>query len=209
MWSRLHRQVSAEGHQQWRLTSRELVAIVAVAVLVASLAPRAVEAATSLMTISDVSNGQTARVDAGKLRVGDGTGPLTVDGTVYSRPLNAALPWFASENVSSAAFVPLPPGPVGAAVNVTSISSSALLSTAAAADLALYVGHVSSSETSCATTPIDATIWHIPSAPAAIPLAVAFPTPLTWRPPVGTRACLILRNYGGTVTFNASGFFGG
>ncbi|GAA1941401.1 hypothetical protein [Nocardioides marmoribigeumensis] len=62
-------------------TPRQVVVMVVAVCAAVALAPAGAIAAATLMTISDPSNGSRARVDAGRLRVGDGTGALTVDGT--------------------------------------------------------------------------------------------------------------------------------
>jgi hypothetical protein len=44
--------------------------------------PLGIEAATNLVVIKDADSTGKVQVDAGRLRVGDGAGPMTVDGTV-------------------------------------------------------------------------------------------------------------------------------
>jgi hypothetical protein len=61
---------------------RHVVAIAAILGTAYVLGPVAASAAGTLMTITDGSTNADAQVDVGKLRVGDGSGALTVDGTV-------------------------------------------------------------------------------------------------------------------------------
>lgn len=85
--------------------SRETMAAVALLVLALLVVPVGANAAGTLMTIID-PNATTAsggaRVDAGKLRIGDGAGnvsvddgngSLTVDGTVSARPALPGTSW--------------------------------------------------------------------------------------------------------------------
>ena len=65
---------------------RSALSAVAFVALGAVLAPAAGHAAGTLMTLVDSDSATQAQVDGdGRLRVGDGTGPLTVDGTVSTR----------------------------------------------------------------------------------------------------------------------------
>ena len=61
------------------------------------LSPSASSAAGSLMTLVDSDSTSQAQVDGvpgtGKLRVGDGLGAMTVDGTVTARTSQPAVPW--------------------------------------------------------------------------------------------------------------------
>src|SRR5262245_46209818 len=58
----------------------------------------------------------------GKLAVGDGAGPLSVDGTVATRPAAPASPWRASAQIQGSGA--LIAGPSSLPINVTSISLS-------------------------------------------------------------------------------------
>ena len=65
------------------LSVRSLVAVALVVLTVQVLTPVAVQAVGSVVGIADAdSDTDLARVDSGKLRIGDGTGNLTVDGQV-------------------------------------------------------------------------------------------------------------------------------
>src|SRR4051794_8485574 len=64
--------------------------VVAFLALVVALGGTAFAATGQLVNIADGTNAaQLARVDSGKVRVGDGSGPVTVDGTVTTQ---SALP---------------------------------------------------------------------------------------------------------------------
>jgi len=66
-------------------TFRQFAMAMAAVTWFAVLLPVGATAAGQLVTIVDEDSSSTAQVDDGFLRVGDGTGPLTVDGTVASR----------------------------------------------------------------------------------------------------------------------------
>lgn len=72
-----------------RDTVRKAVVVWVTAVLTlvtaTALMPVAVNAAGTLMTIVDDNTNSTAQVDGGALRVGDGSGRMTVDGIVHTR----------------------------------------------------------------------------------------------------------------------------
>ena len=77
-----------------QFTPRQVLVLVLVICATIVLTPATVVAAGSLMTLVDPSTGSKARVDAGRLRVGDGSGPLTVDGAVRAVPQLPATPVF-------------------------------------------------------------------------------------------------------------------
>ena len=62
-----------------------VLALALLASLIALLVPVAAGAAGELMTIVDSDSNSQAQVDGGKLRVGDGSGKLSVDGTILER----------------------------------------------------------------------------------------------------------------------------
>ena len=65
-----------------RETTRTIMTAVTVATVMALLMPVGAQAAGQLMTIVDANSDAKAQVDSGKLRVGDGNGAMTVNGTV-------------------------------------------------------------------------------------------------------------------------------
>lgn len=79
--------------KQRRLRGGHIVAIVGSVCAAVVLAPVGVMAATgSLVNITDPYNSRArARVDSGKVRVGDGNGALTVDGTVKTSDASVLL----------------------------------------------------------------------------------------------------------------------
>lgn len=76
-----------------RLSGTNIAVIVVALSAAVVLAPVGVMAATgTLVNITDPYNSAArARVDSGKVRVGDGNGALTVDGTVKDGTLNAVI----------------------------------------------------------------------------------------------------------------------
>jgi len=183
---------------------------IAVGVVIALIAvPVGVRAAGNLVTIVDPSATTAAggaKVAGGKLEVGDGSGALTVDGSV--RPLAPTTNWFATEDVPSVPGRKALVGPTTAPIDVTSISVSLLAGGTGEANVLLWGGHTATTSCSPPDFVFDRNLWHIPQVTGAF--SVAFPTPLQWRPPAGTKACLLAANVGGQdFTINASGFIGG
>jgi len=172
----------------------------------------------SVTNISDhSSSAYFAKVDSGgRLAVGDGSGPLTVDGTVAGRPAAPTTPWRASEDFDLGHSFPGVPiaGPSSSPINITSLSiSTDATPTGAGVDAYLFGAHVASSATSCDGATQDLTLWHIRDlGDGTTPLSFSFPTPLQWKAPANTKACLLV--YGGAAagfpsTMNAVGFLGG
>ena len=70
-----------------RLTRWQLTAIVGAIVVAAVLVPVGVRATTNSVLITDPSHpAQQAHVIDGRLQIGDGSGPLTIDGNILSVP---------------------------------------------------------------------------------------------------------------------------
>ena len=77
--------------------------------------------------------------------------------------------------------------------------------------LGLYASRVPSSATNCDAAIIDGRVWTIrDSGDGVTPISFTFPTPLQWKPPANTKACLLASGGGGLgTTLNAVGFYGG
>ena len=175
---------------------------------------------TALATVGTVSNisdhsssAYFAKVSSdGKLAVGDGAGPLDVTGTVTDRPAAPASPWRASATFDISDWIA---GPSASPINVTSlsISTDAPLGAGNGIHLALFAYHVANNATGCAQSPIldGAPIWEIRDLSEAVPLVFPFPTPLQWKPPANTKACLLASTGPQSfhTTVNAVGFYGG
>jgi hypothetical protein len=194
-----------------RLSLPSPALVVACLALLFALGGVSYAATGSLVNIVDsVTATYKAHVDpAGKLYVGDGSGPLTVDGVVTGRPAAPVSPWRASEDIQNA-FVFIA-GPSSVPINLTSLSISTDASSGQNIDVFLYSAHVPSTATSCSGAPIDVTLWHIRDIGDGVtPISFSFPTPLQDRPPANTKACL--EAYAATpdtTTMNAVGFYGG
>jgi hypothetical protein len=187
-----------------------VLAGVGLASLLSPLVGTALATAGQVVNVSDPVNANTAKVDsAGKLYVGDGAGPLSVDGTVASRPAAPASPWHASEDIQATTRIA---GPSASPINVTSLSlSTDALPGSGSIHVFLYGEHVPSSATDCSGTTLDATLWHLRNMGDGVtPVSFTFPTPLQWKPPANTKACLFAFASGGFITrMNAVGFYGG
>ena len=159
--------------------------------LLSPLVGTALATAGQIVNISDRSGAAFfAKVSAdGKLAVGDGSGPLSVDGTVAGRPAAPATPWRASER-SQLPSKPLPARPCHR--STSQACPSRPMRTGSDLHIFLLAGHVPSSATSCTGATNDGTLWQIRDAGDGItPVSFAFPTPLQWKPPANTKACLL------------------
>jgi hypothetical protein len=171
---------------------------------------------TALATVGQVSNISDhsasaffAKVDStGKLAVGDGAGPLSVDGTVTDRPAAPASPWRARANIGTSAILA---GPSPSPINVTSLSISTTAMSGSGVVIDVFGYHVSNSATSCPNEIFDEDIWQIVDAGDGVtPLSFTFPTPLQYKPPANTKACLLaVASTSATTIINAVGFYGG
>ena len=112
-------------------TLRTALVVLATASVTSVLLPVEAQAAGQLMTIVDPSSDSKARVDAGRLRVGDGLGPLSVDGSVSSVPAGRPLQvWLAAGSSTGSADVDSSTEytvPAGKEFVVTHISGTAVL----------------------------------------------------------------------------------
>jgi hypothetical protein len=149
----------------------------------------------------------------GKLAVGDGAGPLSVDGTVASRLAAPASPWSASTSINGFAAPGQPiAGPSSVPINLTSLSLSTEAASGSDVDTVLYGGHVLSSATSCSPPANFILLWRIRDlGDGTTPLSFTFPTPLQEKPnPPSFKACLYAFTTTSSVTtINAVGFYGG
>jgi hypothetical protein len=172
---------------------------------------------TALATVGTVSNisdhsasAYFAKVSSdGKLAVGDGAGPLSVDGTVTDRPAAPASPWRASEDIQNLGTYIA--GPSATPINVTSLSISTAAPTGDGIGVVVEARHVPSGATSCSGAASDGSIWRLRDAGDGVtPLSFTFPTPLQWKPPANTKACLYsTAGTNSVTTVNAVGFYGG
>ena len=189
-----------------------VLAGVGLASLLSPLVGTALATVGQTVNISDHSGSAFfAKVDsAGKLAVGDGAGPLSVDGTVSDRPAAPASPWRASVSIEDGTtFVA---GPSASPINVTSLSISTSAASGSGSVVQLYAYHSPNSATDCNGAIFDATIWVILDAGDGVtPLSFTFPTPLQWKPPANTKACLFAHaaTIGAFTRMNAVGFYGG
>jgi hypothetical protein len=165
------------------------------------------------VNISDHSaSAYFAKVDsAGKLAVGDGAGPLSVDGTVSGRPVAPASPWHAQEEIQSTTGGVSIAGPSASPINLTSLSISTNAPSGEGVPVLLHGGHVLTNAATCNGATIDQTVWYIRDAGDGVtPLSFTFPTPLQWKSPANTKACLVAIAGGNfSVSINAVGFYGG
>jgi hypothetical protein len=193
-----------------------VLAGIGLASLLSPLVGTALATVGQTVNISDHSSSAFfAKVDSGgKLLVGDGGGPLSVDGTVASRPAAPGSPWHASQQIqNSGTFIA---GPSALPINVTSLSISTDAASGSGISVFLIAYHVPSSATSCDVPGLvfDATLWQLRDAGDGVtPLSFTFPTALQFKAPGApgnTKACLAAQAPTPALTImNAVGFYGG
>jgi hypothetical protein len=174
------------------------------------LSPLVGSALATVGTVSNISDHSAsayfAKVSSdGKLAVGDGAGPLSVDGTVASRPSAPASPWHA--NVEIDTNPGLLAGPSATPINLTSLSIST--SDPASTGVSIYAYSVASSATSCSTTTFEEQPWSVITIGDGVN-SFTFPTPLQYKPPANKKACVYaVATSNSAVVANAVGFYGG
>ena len=110
-----------------------VLALALLASLLAVLLPVAAGAAGQLFTIVDSDSNVQAQVDGGKLRVGDGAGKLTVDGTIVEREtMRGRAPYqvtcgFSEPNGDSVGACSLGAVPAGKSLVLTHVSGYLVL----------------------------------------------------------------------------------
>jgi hypothetical protein len=176
------------------------------------LSPLVGSALATVGTVSNISDHSASAYFAtvssdGKLAVGDGAGPLSVDGTVASRPAAPASPWHARADIQNT--ITLITGPSALPINITSLSVSTDDPTGPIAYF-LWAYHVPSSATACDQANGDGVIWSIRGGADVQPLSFTFPTPLQVKPPANAKVCLYAgASTASATTMNAVGFYGG
>src|SRR6266511_4139735 len=172
---------------RFSLPSPALV-VACLALLVAAGGVSYAATGSAINIVDPITATSKARVSsAGKLYVSDGAGLMSVDGTVSARPAAPLLPWRASTEIVLPTVIA---GPSPLPINVTSLSVSTDAS-GSGIDVDLGAWHVPGTATNCDGATYDTTIWHIRDAGDGVtPLSFTFPTPLQWKPPANTKACL-------------------
>ena len=176
--------------------------------LLSPLVGSALATVGSTTNISDHSaSAYFAKVSSdGKLAVGDGSGPLTVDGTVSGRPAAPASPWHANVGINSPNFGLLA-GPSATPINLTSLSLSTSDPGSVSVTVSAY--SVASSATSCSTTTLEEQLWSVITLGDGVN-SFTFPTPLQYKPPANKKACVYaIASTGSGAIANAVGFYGG
>lgn len=196
--------------------------------LMVALGGTALAATGTLMNIADPSNAANiAKVDSpGRLRVGDGSGSLTVDGTVTARPLTPSAPWqraIAGRGSPGAFLLDELVGPTSRQINVSSLTIAIAQGQPAGTSVSFSIDayRLSGSATSCSKDdPAYSNQERLYAASvnnySNAPFAISFTTPLAYRPPTGYKGCLFLsstvdRPDGHAATFaaDANGYLGG
>ena len=187
-----------------------VLAGVGLASLLSPLVGSAFATVGQTVNISDnSSSAYFAKVDStGKLAVGDGAGPLTVDGTVVGRTAAPVSPWSTTRDIhNTTVFIA---GPSSLPINVTSMSLSTDAPSGGGISVHLLGFHVPSSASSCSFLN-ESELWRIGDiGDGTNPVSFTFPTPLQYKPPANTKACLAAIAVTPDFTrLNAVGFYGG
>jgi hypothetical protein len=183
---------------------RQMLSLAAGACVLTLLAPTSVDAAGSAMTRITDGRGPVAKVDpSGKLAVGDGDGPLTVDGavgvsgqvgisslppvsgSVDARPARPAEPWMNvnGTNLSAADSTKLLySGQANHRLNLTTFSASALPGTAGSVTLhaQVYVGAPGDNCNNIGGGNFGAAERFTIVVPVGGTVVETFPSPLSW-----------------------------
>jgi hypothetical protein len=143
----------------------------------------------------------------------DSSGALKTTAAVTGKvaPVAPASPWRASYVVSGTAFPGVAiAGPSSSAINLTSLTASTTAPSGSGPSVGVLGFHVPSGASNCGGATFDITLWHSLNAGGpTTPLSVSFPTPLQFKPPANTKACLFaLAPSSFTTEVSASGFYG-
>jgi hypothetical protein len=151
------------------------------------------------LAVTGCDSDSCAAVDSGKVRVGDGSGALSVDGTVRVAPPSAR--WYAFHAQTSAWFTIA--GPTSKTINLDSLTV-----VASGGEVEIVANVVPDSVTTCEGLTLGADVWYgqAGSASQRGTLSVTFPTPLYVTPSSGTKACLFAHSTG-FPDVSASGYY--
>lgn len=172
-----------------RFSGRQVVAIVVAVSAAVVLTPTVVYAATgSSVTITDPTHAsRKAHVTvAGKLMVGDGSGALTVDGTVNARPVAPAHPWNPVNYIVVTSGSPrneLYEATQPTKLNITSFTVAATGSSAGTVQLSVQVYVSDSSSGNCVTltgASFGAAERFLVTVPVGQTTNISYPTPLVY-----------------------------
>jgi hypothetical protein len=177
-----------------RFTGRQItVVVVAIAVAIISFPVGVYAAAITKVGIVDPSNtSRVAHVSGGKLEVGDGSGALTVNGTVL--PYDAATVFTVFHDLTGGTPLVKSGVPAGSKIMITSITASNFGPSPASADIQLQVG----ADANCQGGVVGARTYSA-AMNAYATVAASFPTPLV------TNRCAVL-NMGDAVTVTVTGY---
>jgi hypothetical protein len=161
----------------FEFTPRQLMAaMIALAALVL-LVPIGVQAATNSVSIADpVKATSKARVVQGKLEVGDGAGPLTVDGMVGAQPAAPAIPLWGEAHLSDTNRHATLVGPFSAKTTMEVTSLVFANSGTTSLEVRVRVMQPTTSRCDSGSTPIqDVETVEVPPGQT---LSTPFPTPI-------------------------------
>jgi hypothetical protein len=177
-------------------TGRQLTAIIVAIIIGAVLVPSAVWAAGTFSHVGvfDATGNNQAGVDASNhLKVGDGSGPLTVDGTVTSHetPLSQLVHYYGFAN-SAAGCVILATAPAGKAI----VLGSATINIYADPTPGAFQFAIIYPDTTCGSAPVaDVNPTSLGAVPFSFDPGVSSRTGFAMRAEGGVQAEVFLQGY--------------
>jgi hypothetical protein len=209
------RRVRSSTDRGWGPFSGGQLTIIIVTLAALVMVPGAAYAVTAFtnVAIQDPTTGARASVDATHhLVVGDGSGPLSVDGNVAAHPLAPALPFHFSQDVGTAEW-PLV-GPSSVPIDLTNLTLALHLSngTGSTADVIITQYAATANGTACDVSnnaALQQVVYRIPNVQPTAPVVITFPTPLVLKPAAGHKICLVGTAQGSSlIVASGSGFYG-
>jgi hypothetical protein len=189
-------------------TGRQLTTIIVAVIVGAVLVPSSVWAvdAFSNVAIEDPVTGVKAQVDSTQhVKVGDGAGPLTVDGTVSARTASPSKVWSVVTSINQGYNVLA--GPSLLPIELTSLSIFDNSPSQPQAVLVVWT-YIPASATTCPHAS-SGTNYYVTPLLQGTPLVVTFPTPIQLVPQPGQKICLQAFSEATTsYVMNASGYYG-
>lgn len=176
-----------------RFSSRHLVIVVVAVCTAVVLAPTTVVAAAKITSVKITYAGKAARVDrTGHLSVGDGSGPLTVDGKVStSGPLSTIV--IGAGFINDGTSPMTSPTTASLAVTGLMLSETRLNSTTAGSDLTVSLQQVAAPQGVCGSAVLRTLFTTTLSSGQSVEVAPS--TPVLVKASGSTAYCLALYSY--------------
>ena len=194
-------------------SGRQLTTIIGMLLVAVVVLPSAVWAVDTFsnVAIEDPITNDKAGVDSSnRLKVGDGSGALTVDGTVTGRPAPPSSPWARFTTLGTTLQAGMA-GPTASAIDITNatISVSSLSSPGTVVrSVAFWAVTVPGTATYCTPYESSGLVYRVDNIHEAAAVVLTFPTPLQLRPASGKKVCLGVSASDSFASLSVSGYFG-